>query len=105
MKASIKRAKPWSDACTEVLAQSCHLLKVPVQDGTTALHYAASWGNVHAVRALLEAGASLQMTDYAGKTALHWAASAPVKGQDDFVREEAIKHGASKRSFILNEGM
>ena len=75
------------------------------QDGRTALHYAASWGNVHAVKAMLAGGASPRTLDNAGKMALHWAACAPVKGQDPFVREQAIREGASEHSFVVNEGM
>ena len=76
-----------------------------MQDGRTALHLAASWGNVHAVKALLAGGASIRNADNTGKTALHWAAAAPIKGQDDFVKEAAIMNGASEQSFITNEGM
>ena len=62
-----------------------------MQDGRTALHYAASWGNVHAVKALLAGGASIRSLDNTGKTAVHWAVGAPVRGLDDFVKEQAIR--------------
>lgn len=76
-----------------------------LQDGRTALHYAASWGNVHAVKALLKGGAFLRSLDNTGKTALHWAAGAPVLGQDEFVKEQAIREGATEHSLVTNEGM
>lgn len=76
-----------------------------LQDGRTALHYAASWGNVHAVRALLQGGASIKALDNTGRTALHWAASAPVTTLDAFVKEEAIRMGANERSLLVNQGM
>lgn len=84
-----------------------HKTDIPslLQDGRTALHYAASWGNVHAVKALVQGGASLRALDNTCKTALHWAAGAPVIGQDEFVKEEAIKAGASEHSFVTNAGM
>ena len=47
----------------------------------TALHYAAGYGEVAAVRALCEAGSDVNAADRTGMTPLHWAclkAHAPV---------------------------
>jgi len=41
--------------------------------GRTALHYAAGYGEVAAVRALCEAGADVNAADRTGMTPLHWA--------------------------------
>ena len=49
--------------------------------GRTALHYAAGYGEVAAVRALCEAGSDVNAADRTGMTPLHWAclkAHAPV---------------------------
>lgn len=91
--------------CLETLHRLQVLCLFLLQDGRTVLHNAASWGNVHAVKALLKGGASLKSLDNTGKTALHWAAGAPVLSQDEFVREQAIREGATERSFVTNEGM
>ena len=45
-----------------------------LQDGRTALHNAAKWGNLAALQALLAASASSQTADYQGLTPLHLAA-------------------------------
>ena len=76
-----------------------------LQDGRTALHYAASWGNVHALKSLLAGGASIRATDNNGRTALHWAADAPIKDLDEFVKAQAICEGASEDSLVLKQGM
>ncbi|KAL3162656.1 Ankyrin repeat and SOCS box protein 16 [Trebouxia sp. C0009 RCD-2024] len=88
-----------------LLAHAAHVDKRSYVDGRTALHYAASWGNVHAVRSLLAGGASIRALDNTGRTALHWAAYAPIKPLDDFLKEQAISEGASEQSLVLNHGI
>lgn len=46
----------------------------PPQDGSTALHYAAAFGQVSVLRPLVKAGLAVDTTDRAGNTALHLAA-------------------------------
>ena len=43
--------------------------------------------------------------DNTGRTALHWAADAPIKALDDFVKAQAICEGASEESLVLKQGM
>lgn len=53
------------------------------KNGKTALHYAAYKGQFSSVRALVEAGADLDVTDENGVTPLHRAA---IEGHSDIVR-------------------
>ena len=43
-------------------------------DGATALHAAASSGNLKGVKLLLDRGVNIEATEMRGQTALHWAA-------------------------------
>ncbi|KAL3155420.1 hypothetical protein ABBQ38_010977 [Trebouxia sp. C0009 RCD-2024] len=38
-------------------------------------------------------------------TALHWAAYAPIKPLEHFLKEQAISEGASEQSLVLNHGI
>ena len=49
-------------------------LNIVMCDGTTVLHAAAGMGRTECVRALLDGGADVVITDAKGRTPLHWVA-------------------------------
>ncbi len=73
-----------------------------LQDGRTALHYAASWASHNAVTALLAASASHSTLDNSGRTPLHLAVNAPVTDLDQHVKEELVRQG---RSLVSSNNM
>eukprot|EP00798_Chlamydomonas_sp_ICE-L_P007479 gene7479-624_t len=53
------------------------------QMGQTAIHIGSLWGNVEAVKALLEGGANASVENARGQTPLHFAASARENGMEE----------------------
>ena len=64
------------------------------EDRSAAIHWAAGYGDVETIDALLKAGASLTRTDGSGYTPLHWAAA---MNSDVGVTKRLIAAGARVR--------
>lgn len=82
-----------------LLAAISHVL-AHLQDGRTALHYAASWGSQNAVTALLKASASFRSVDNTGKTPLHLAVKAPVEPVNKLIKEAMMQSGTPAHYFV-----
>lgn len=52
-------------------------LCLPVQDGSTPLHYAAAFGQTHVLETLVKAGIAVDNRDDARNTPLHLASGEP----------------------------
>ena len=72
--ARIEEAK--GERCTKMLVQSGADPNLPMGDGRTAVHIAASNGNLAVLRSLLQNGGDAQISDKEGETALHKACKA-----------------------------
>ena len=64
------------------LVQFCNVpnstsLCLPLQDGSTPLHYAAAFGQTHVLETLVKAGIAVDNRDDARNTPLHLAAGRP----------------------------
>lgn len=73
------RHKQWERLLQRVQQSGC-VLNACDELGRTALHYAAGYGIITAVLALIEHGASVNASDRFGVTPLHWAT---LKGQSE----------------------
>lgn len=71
-----------------------------LQNGRTALHYAASWASQDAVSALLAASASVTSVDNCDRTPLHLAVAAPLKEVDELLKQEMILQGTPASHFV-----
>ncbi len=71
-----------------------------LQDGRTALHYAARWASQNAASALLAASASFTTVDNSGKTPMHLAVAAPVQEVDELTKQAMIKQGQRASEFV-----
>ena len=65
----IEEAK--GERCTKILVQSGADPNLPMDDGRTAIHIAATCGNLMVLRSLLQNGGDAQIEDKEGETALH----------------------------------
>ena len=85
-----------------ITQQDGHTLRLVrlLQDGRTALHYAARWASQNAASALLAAAASFTTVDNSGKTPLHLAVAAPVQQVDELTRQAMIKQGQRALQFL-----
>ncbi len=71
-------------------SKRCVRINSRASDGDTPLHLAACWGNRHAVRLLIEAGARVNAKGDMGNTPLHYA----VMGKHPSVAELLLSFGA-----------
>ncbi|KHJ94050.1 ankyrin repeat protein [Oesophagostomum dentatum] len=70
---------------------SCFLvLGFATQDGDFPIHIAAKWGQVEAVRLLLENGADLCQKDAMGRTVVHWAGANSASTLKDLSNEASF---------------
>ncbi|ETN80413.1 ankyrin repeat protein [Necator americanus] len=66
------------------------VLGFATQDGDFPIHIAAKWGQVEAVRVLLENGADLCQRDAMGRTVVHWAAANSASALKDLSNETSF---------------
>ena len=89
------------------MQQDGHALRLVclLQDGRTALHYAARWASQNATSALLAASASFTTVDNSGKTPLHLAVAAPVQEVDELLKQAMIKQGTPASQFVYSNNV